>query len=85
MFKKKGPSDGRKYRMAMWFSFFLLIGIFLAGKNEVMSDLYSEFITGLGMLYFVYCSGNVGNKWILGKHGKLIAQMNPEESNQDEK
>lgn len=78
MVKKKKdnvPLDGRKYRMGMIFAFLMLAGLGIAGMNAVVSDMYSEFLTGLGMLYFVFCSGNVGNKWVLGKHGKLMAAV----------
>lgn len=79
LFKRKPkaqlPPDGRKYRMGILFAFLMLAGLGVACMNEVASDLYSEFLTGLGMLYFVYNSGNVGNKWVLGKHGKLMARV----------
>ena len=67
--------DGRKYRMGLLFAAAMLLGLGLACTNPIIAGLYSEFLTGLGMLYLVFCGGNVGNKWIVGKKGGLLAQI----------
>lgn len=75
-----GPPDGRKYRMGLLFAGLMLLGLALASKGIVPDELYSSFITGIGAIYFTYCSGNIGNKWVLGKHGALQARVGmPEE------
>lgn len=75
--------------MGILFAFLMLAGLGVASMNAVMVDLYSEFLTGISIIYFTFCSGNVGNKWVLGKHGKLIARVgdlaDPPEAEEDPK
>lgn len=79
MFKRNaGPPDGRKYRMGIIFALLMIAGLFVAGSNSLLVDLYSELLTGLGLLYFAYCGGNVSNKWVLGKQGRFMARSGDE-------
>jgi len=71
--KIKTPSipDGRKYRMSIICLFVLLAGFGVAGLNPVFVKLYSELITAVLGVLFVYCGGNVANKWSIGKKDGL--------------
>jgi hypothetical protein len=65
------PFDGRKYRLVI-FSMALILGAFgLTALNPVLATLFPEFITGIISLNFLYMGGNVSNKWVLNKAGKL--------------
>lgn len=63
--------DGRKYRLAVIMMLVMLVGFGLAGLNPVMSALYPQLLTGLTAIYFTFCGGNIGSKWVTGKNGDL--------------
>lgn len=78
MAKKSQVTDGRKYRLALIFAGIMALGLGLASQNSMMQEMYSEFLTGISVIYISYCGGNVGNKWVWGKHGKLVGASEPE-------
>lgn len=80
--KTSGPPVGRKYRMGIIFAIIMVAGMFIAGSNSLLIELYSELLTGIGLLYLTFCGGNVSNKWVLGKKGGLIAKMNGDSSSE---
>lgn len=75
--KSEGQKDGRKYRMGLLFAGLMLLGLGLASRGIVPDTLYSSFITGIGAIYFTYCSGNISNKWVLAKSNKQNPPTEP--------
>lgn len=63
--------DGRKYRLAIISMFILLGGFGLAGLNPAFAAIYTELITAILGINALYYGGNVGNKWVIGKSGRL--------------
>lgn len=74
MFRRKGNQllDGRKYRLAIICLLVLLAGFGVAMLSPVFANLFSELVTAVLGILFVYNSGNVANKWAVGKKGGLI-------------
>jgi hypothetical protein len=70
----KALHDGRKYKMSIFAMFIMLVTFVFTGYNELVKETYTELLMGLSSLYAVYCGSNVGNKWVLGKHGKLVGK-----------
>lgn len=70
--KQSGPQDGRKYRLALIFAGVMFLAYAISGSNVALQSMFSQLITGIGALYLTYCTGNISNKHILGKHGKLM-------------
>ena len=75
--ESKALSDGRKYRLALTFAAIMILGLLLSTAIPAIETLYGEFVTSLVALYLAYCGGNVSNKWVLGKHGKLSDPETP--------
>jgi len=59
--------DGRKYRMGIIMMMVMLVGFGLAGLNPVYVSLFPSLLTGLSAIYFTFCGGNIGSKWVTGK------------------
>ena len=70
--------------MAFIFAMLLLAGLGLAGINDVIKDLYSQFVTGIMGLYLVFCGGNVSNKWVLTRNGGSLTQSSLDQPPQGE-
>ena len=78
--------DGRKYRLALTFAGVMILGLLLSTTIPAVETLYGEFVTSLVALYLAYCGGNVSNKWVLGKYGKVEESGTPvrKESKKDD-
>lgn len=60
------PSS-RKYKLTLFCILLLTCGLLMVSVCPLISQIYSEFAGGLIGLLFVYCGGNVSNKWVLKK------------------
>lgn len=70
MAENKGTSD-RKYKIAL-LSLALCTVCFLAtGFIPALEENYGTFVMAIGMVLGLYGGANVGNKWVLAKHGVL--------------
>lgn len=67
--------DGRKYRLVIISLFVLLGGFALAGLNPTFAAVYAELVAAILGLNALYYSGNVGNKWVVGKAGGLTMSV----------
>ena len=64
-------ANGRKYTMGLIIMLAMMTGFGLASFNPILLKIYSDLLTGLSMIYMIYCGGNVGNKWVIGRKGGL--------------
>ena len=69
--KSQKLASGRKYTIALIMMLAMLVGFGLAGINPVLTKIYADLLTGLGMIFLTYCGGNVGNKWVIGRKNGL--------------
>lgn len=75
MFKKKNKlPDGRKYRLTIMTMLILLAAFGVAGLNPALAALYPQLVTALLGLVFVYCGGNIGNKFVSKNGGPPVKQ-----------
>ena len=71
-----GIADGRKYRLALICLLVLLAGFGVGGLSPVFVKLYPDLITAVLGVLFLYCGGNVANKWSVGKKDGLTVAQN---------
>ncbi len=69
--KSNQPPDGRKYRLSLISLLVILTAFGIAILNPVFVGLYSELVAGVLAILFVYCGGNVGKSWAVGKKDGL--------------
>jgi hypothetical protein len=69
---------GRKYRLSLITILVIFAAYALSGYAPTFAPLYEEMVSGLIAVLFVYCGGNITNKWVLGKP-KSVKAPPPEE------
>lgn len=55
--------NGRKFQTTITISLLTLLGYSLTVTHPELSKNFQEFCDTLVTVLFVYCGGNVGNKW----------------------
>lgn len=74
IFKRKtsaNPANGRKYKLALISILAILAGFAMCAVNPVFIAVFSELVAGVLGILFVYCGGNVGKSWAVGKANGL--------------
>lgn len=62
--KEDAASLGRKYRLSL-ISILVIFGSFtLSGVSPGFAPIFEELIGGVVAVLFVYCGGNITNKWV---------------------
>tara|TARA_Y100000310_G_scaffold251766_1_gene258392 strand:- start:199 stop:444 length:246 start_codon:yes stop_codon:yes gene_type:complete len=56
--------SGRKFQLTVIISLLTLLGYSLTVTHMELSKNFEEFCDTLVTVLFVYCGGNVGNKWL---------------------
>lgn len=65
---EEDPFHSRKYRMGL-LSLFLVTGAWVvAGLLPGLAQLFSELTTGIMGILMLYFTGNVSNKFVVGRH-----------------
>ncbi len=79
MFKRKTnkPANGRKYKLALISVLAILAGFAMCAINPVFIAVFSELVTGVLGVLLVYCGGNVGKSWAVGKVDGLTVSSGP--------
>ncbi len=62
----------RKYKVALLSLALCTICFVGTAFFEKLGDNYSTFVMAVGMVLGLYGGANVGNKWVLAKHGALF-------------
>tara|TARA_Y100000310_G_C20473850_1_gene711414 strand:- start:508 stop:753 length:246 start_codon:yes stop_codon:yes gene_type:complete len=59
--------SGRKFYLTIVISVLVLFGYLVTVAHAELTKNFEEFCETLVTVLFVYCGGNVGNKWLGGK------------------
>lgn len=78
--RSNNDRDGRKYRMSVLFAAILFTAFLVVCTNPIaFGSLYTQLITALITILTIFCGGNIYNKHVLGKHGKLYPEKKSED------
>ena len=64
--EEQKTKSGRKFQLTVIISLLTLLGYSLTVTHMELSKNFEEFCDTLVTVLFVYCGGNVGNKWLSG-------------------
>ncbi len=67
----KPESVDRKYKIALLSLALCTVCFIGTGFFEGLQENYGTFVMAVGMVLGLYGGANVGNKWVLAKHGVL--------------
>lgn len=62
--KEDAASLGRKYRLSLISLLVIFSSFALSGVSPGFAPIFEELIGGVVAVLFVYCGGNITNKWV---------------------
>lgn len=74
----------RKYRIALLSLALCTLAFLATAYNDKLGTNYGTFVMAVGMVLGLYGGANVGNKWVLAKHGVLKGPNGEVEEEEEE-